>query len=548
MTTLTLVTDYTTASPMGTVLEAWAASIATLSAGAHSVTVYNPGELVPAFESFDAVSTAQVDMAFLSPVYYSSKLPGMEILGTAFRAEAGTESALALTRALATGAPDADLELFGMSALAAAFDAPRGLYTSFAASTPDDLDGRKLFMTGSIASTLASEAGAAVINLPAAELYTALQTGVIDGAMLNAHEAEKLDIDNLMRHHLLLPDNTGLQNLYRALVINDGSFDALPQDLRTLLEQTTGATLAADLGAAALDSHQRGIIISTRFGRLEYPEGADLDAWRMLTDTEVAQIIANSTDGDTSRGEAWLNAFVTASGGETPQEPVIENLTLTGTSGDDTLSGGDGDDTINGLDGSDNLIGGGGDDVINGGATDQDRRDNIFGGAGNDTIDGGYGNDMLRGDAGDDVIAGGFGGDTVIGGTGNDSLTGSALGDMLFGSDGDDFINGGFGYDQINGGAGADMFFHLGIADHGSDWVQDYSAADGDTLVFGDRNATANQFQINYASKDNAGDDSVEEAFVIYRPTGQIMWALIDGAGQDSINLQIGSDTFDLML
>ena len=45
-----------------------------------------------------------------------------------------------------------------------------------------------------------------------------------------------------------------------------------------------------------------------------------------------------------------------------------------------------------------------------------------------------------------------------------------------------------------------------------------------------------------------AGDDAVQEAFVIYKPTGQIMWALIDGEGQDPINLQIAgaSDVFDL--
>ncbi|WP_303425850.1 hypothetical protein [Shimia thalassica] len=39
----------------------------------------------------------------------------------------------------------------------------------------------------------------------------------------------------------------------------------------------------------------------------------------------------------------------------------------------------------------------------------------------------------------------------------------------------------------------------------------------------------------------------MEEAFVIYRPTGQIMWALVDGNSQASINLQIGGDVFDLL-
>ena len=64
--------------------------------------------------------------------------------------------------------------------------------------------------------------------------------------------------------------------------------------------------------------------------------------------------------------------------------------------------------------------------------------------------------------------------------------------------------------------------------------------------------ATIDDFQVNFAHTENAagersGDDAVEEAFVIYRPTEQIIWALVDGGGQVSLNLQIGGDTFDLL-
>ena len=122
----------------------------------------------------------------------------------------------------------------------------------------------------------------------------------------------------------------------------------------------------------------------------------------------------------------------------------------------------------------------------------------------------------------------------------------------MFGNAGDDFLNGGFGHDRINGGSGADRFFHLGIFDHGSDWVQDYDADEGDVLAFGQAGATLNQFQVNYTHTANAdgersGDDAVEEAFVIYRPTGQIMWALVDGGGQTEINIQLDGVVFDLL-
>ena len=230
--------------------------------------------------------------------------------------------------------------------------------------------------------------------------------------------------------------------------------------------------------------------------------------------------------------------------------------TLQGAGGDDSLDGGTGADRVRGEagndrifggDGADTLTGGDGQDVITGGDTGADLRDVIYGGDGDDSIDGGYGNDELRGDDGNDTIIGGFGTDTVIGGAGNDALTGQAWSDLIFGGDGDDFINGGFGHDRLTGGTGADRFYHLGVAGHGSDWVQDYDAAAGDLLLFGQAGATRDQFQVNLTETANAGVAGVEEAFVIYRPTGQIMWALVDGGGQHQITLLLDGASHDLL-
>jgi len=251
--------------------------------------------------------------------------------------------------------------------------------------------------------------------------------------------------------------------------------------------------------------------------------------------------------------------------GQISDAPPQSGTPLYGTAGDDVLEDGEADGEIWGDDGHDRLLGRGGNDLLHGGrgadtlnggagndtifggADALDLRDVVYGGDGNDSIDGGYGNDELRGDAGNDSIEGGFGSDTVIGGDGDDVLTGSALSDQVFGGAGSDFVNGGFGHDRVNGGEGGDRFFHLGVANHGSDWIQDYDAAEGDVLVFGNNSATIDQFQINLAETENAGEAGVEEAFVVYRPTGQIMWALVDGAAQDEIILRINGTDYDLM-
>ncbi len=84
------------------------------------------------------------------------------------------------------------------------------------------------------------------------------------------------------------------------------------------------------------------------------------------------------------------------------------------------------------------------------------------------------------------------------------------------------------------------------MADHGSDWVQDYSAADGDVLQFGQA-GSVDDFQVNIIETPDAGTAGVAEAFVIYRPTGQILWALVDGAAQSQITLLMGGVEYDLL-
>ncbi|MFZ1469509.1 MAG: right-handed parallel beta-helix repeat-containing protein [Paracoccaceae bacterium] len=206
-----------------------------------------------------------------------------------------------------------------------------------------------------------------------------------------------------------------------------------------------------------------------------------------------------------------------------------------------------GNDMLTGGRYSDTLIGGTGNDTLFGGTTDTDLRDMIYGGDGNDSIDGAAGNDELNGGNGNDTVIGGLGSDTIIGNDGNDVLGGSGGSDMMFGNGGNDVLNGGFGYDRLNGGAGADSFFHAGVLDHGSDWVQDYNAAEGDVLTVGLAGATPAQFQVNFNTTPGAGAAGVGEAFVIYRPTGQILWALVDGGDDLVINLQIGGQVYDLL-
>ncbi|MDP2578781.1 putative Ig domain-containing protein [Shimia thalassica] len=426
-----------------------------------------------------------------------------------------------------------------------------------------------LLITGTVAQgqTLTADAtGITDADGLSAFAYQWLRDGVaVSGETGQTYQLTQADVGDAMSVRIRYTDGFGALETVTsdatAAVANENDAPVGAPEIsgtgqvgETLVADTSGISDADGLGTFALRWQRDGSDINGATGESYVVTGEDAGARLrvVVTYTDLGGTSENVVSQPTGLVPT-PNLSLIGTAGADVLNGGVGNDTISGLDGNDVLRGNAGDDSLLGGDGVDTLVGGDGNDILIGGTTTDDLRDVIYAGAGNDNLNGGYGNDELRGDAGNDTIAGGFGADTVIGGTGNDTLTGSAYADQIFGSAGDDFVNGGFGHDLLNGGAGGDRFYHIGIFDHGSDWVQDYNAADGDILHFGNGSALRSQFQVNTthtatAAGERSGDDDVEEAFVIYRPTGQIMWALVDGGGQSSINLQIGGNVFDLML
>jgi len=187
------------------------------------------------------------------------------------------------------------------------------------------------------------------------------------------------------------------------------------------------------------------------------------------------EVVQDETAGGTAPPAPLLNPAlddVRADIGGGVYAPVVPNLVIHGTAGNDYLAGGAGNDVMRGLAGDDFITGGLGNDSISGDAGN----DMIFGGDGNDQINGNDGDDLLRGNAGndsiwgsngndivegsegDDRVEGGAGQDFVSGGAGNDTVRGGDDADILDGGAGSDRIDGGKGMDTLTGGEGRDFF------------------------------------------------------------------------------------------
>ncbi len=291
--------------------------------------------------------------------------------------------------------------------------------------------------------------------------------------------------------------------------------------------------------------------------------------------TEIEAILGSAFE-DTLRGGAA--ADILSGGGA--------NDVLFGSGGNDTLYGGSGNDILEGGGGADRLEGGDGYDwavyssstkavkvdLLTPSLNTGDAKGDIYvsieglrGGLGHDTLAGTAASDRIDGDAGNDSLLGREGSDTLWGGGGNDTLDGGSGADEFYGGDGadrliggagndtlwagagNDRLEGGEGDDLLMGGAGADQFLHSGTAAEGSDLVIDYSASQGDLLVYTGIGAQRSDFRVEIIRLPDIGSASQSEAQIVHLPTGRILWTLADGAGMTDIFLRIGNSNYDLV-
>lgn len=222
-----------------------------------------------------------------------------------------------------------------------------------------------------------------------------------------------------------------------------------------------------------------------------------------------------------------------------------------------TLTGGGGADTLFGAAAADVLYGGDGDDILSGGGGG----DRLDGGAGYDWCDysaskAGVIADFMTptastGDAARDsyfyieawrgsAFADRFYGDNL-----SNRMDGGAGNDRLHGRAGADLLEGGSGTDTLTGGYGADQFILRRLSD-GADLVTDYSAEDGGTLVLTVSALAPDDLQLRLVALPGIGASAVAEAQILYRPTGQVLFTLQDGAAMADIFVRMGAVTYDL--
>lgn len=108
---------------------------------------------------------------------------------------------------------------------------PLYVHTRAAATTLDDLAGKRIRSTGSGANAFLEALGAIPVQMPAPAIYENLQTGVIDGALSEYLALRSFRIGEVAENHLLVNATAAL--LF--LGMNKATLESLPADVQELI-------------------------------------------------------------------------------------------------------------------------------------------------------------------------------------------------------------------------------------------------------------------------------------------------------------------------
>ena len=156
-------------------------SITAMSDGSLTIEIKAAGELVGAFEVFDAVSSGQADMYHSADYYYVGQHPAYAFFTSAPFGMTAQELLNWYHHGEGQKFHDELGQIFGLKPfLAGNTGGPDGGWFNKEINGPEDFNGLKFRMPG-LGGKALGKLGASVQNIPGSEVYQALSSGAIDG-------------------------------------------------------------------------------------------------------------------------------------------------------------------------------------------------------------------------------------------------------------------------------------------------------------------------------------------------------------------------------
>ncbi len=210
----------------------------TMSNGRLRITVYGAGEIVPALGIFDAVSLGNVEMGHGAAYYWKGKVPAAQFFATVPFGLTAQEMNGWLHYG---GGLELWEELYANYNLVPFAAGNTGVqmagWFNREINSLDDLRGLKMRIPG-LGGEVLESAGVTAVNLPGGEIFTSLQTGVIDATdWIGPYNDLAFGLHQAANYYYYPGWHEPGPSL--ELIVNKEAFNSLPPDLKEILRTAT---------------------------------------------------------------------------------------------------------------------------------------------------------------------------------------------------------------------------------------------------------------------------------------------------------------------
>ncbi len=228
-------------------LDPWAKKVGELSGGKVAIEIFPAMQLggKPP-ELYDQAKDGVADIVWTLPGYTAGRFPRTEVFELPFIASPrGIVNAKA-SQDYATahlGEETEDVKLLAFWSHDAGV-----IHCREKIETLADLKGKKLRFPTRLAGEALKAVGVAAIGMPVPQVPESLAQGVLDGAVVPWEVVPAVKLHELVKFHAEIPGSPTFYTASFFLVMNQAKYEGLPEDVRKVIDETTGMTFATEAG------------------------------------------------------------------------------------------------------------------------------------------------------------------------------------------------------------------------------------------------------------------------------------------------------------
>lgn len=233
------------------VIKPWCDQLTEESAGRITCQLYPSMQLggTPATLA-DMARNGVADIVWTAPGYSAGKFPRVEALELPFVLPYGGQRGNAIIWDYFEQYAQDDFKAFKVLGLFG--DGGMDVHTR---NTPvkslADLKGLKLRASSRTAAKTLESLGATPVSMPPAQMTEAISKGVVDGALATWEVVAPTKLDEVTNYHSLLGEGQpAIGYTVLSMLMNKRKYDALPSDLKGIIDRNSGQALSQRFGAA----------------------------------------------------------------------------------------------------------------------------------------------------------------------------------------------------------------------------------------------------------------------------------------------------------